>query len=157
MRPLSPTTQRVAARLEAAGLEAQLRRFESPVPTATAAAARLGCEVGAIANSLIFEADGLPLLVMASGAHRVDTKRVGRSLGKGHVRRASPAFVLAHTAQQVGGVAPIGHPIAIATVVDVELALHRTLWAGAGDEHTMFALTYEQLLNLTGGTPLEVA
>jgi prolyl-tRNA editing enzyme YbaK/EbsC (Cys-tRNA(Pro) deacylase) len=127
------------------------------VPTAAAAAEALGCAVGAIANSLVFDADGVPLLVLASGAHRVDTGKVAALIGAAKVRRASPEFVLAATGQEVGGVAPVGHPAPLRTVVDTDLADHPVLWAGGGDHFTMFSATYEALLALTDGIPTAVA
>jgi prolyl-tRNA editing enzyme YbaK/EbsC (Cys-tRNA(Pro) deacylase) len=148
---------RVVAALRAGGVDADVRRFEDPVPTAAAAAAVLGCEVGAIANSLVFEADGAPLLVLASGAHRVDTAKVAALIGAERVRRATPEFVLAATGQEVGGVAPVGHPAPLRTVVDVDLAAFPVLWAGGGDHHTMFSATYEELLDVTGGEAAAVA
>jgi prolyl-tRNA editing enzyme YbaK/EbsC (Cys-tRNA(Pro) deacylase) len=148
---------RVVAALRAGGVDADVRRFENPVPTAAAAAAVLGCEVGAIANSLVFEADGAPLLVLASGAHRVDTAKVAALIGAERVRRATPEFVLAATGQEVGGVAPVGHPARLRTVVDVDLAAFPVLWAGGGDHHTMFSATYEELLDVTGGEAAAVA
>jgi prolyl-tRNA editing enzyme YbaK/EbsC (Cys-tRNA(Pro) deacylase) len=147
----------VVAALAAGGIEAEVRRFEQPVPTAAAAAVVLDCEVGAIANSLVFEADGKPLLVLASGAHRVDTGKVAALVGVARVRRASPEFVLAATGQEVGGVAPVGHPAPLRTVVDVDLALHPVLWAGGGDHHTMFSTTYDELVGITGGEAAAVA
>jgi prolyl-tRNA editing enzyme YbaK/EbsC (Cys-tRNA(Pro) deacylase) len=148
---------RVVDALEAAGVEADVRRFDVPVPTAAAAAEALGCEVGAIANSLVFAADGEPLLVLASGAHRVDTGKLAALVGVRRVRRASPEFVLAATGQEVGGVAPVGHPAPLRTVVDVDLAAFPVLWAGGGDHHTMFSATYEELLRVTGGAAAAVA
>jgi prolyl-tRNA editing enzyme YbaK/EbsC (Cys-tRNA(Pro) deacylase) len=148
---------RVVAALEAAGVDADVRRFDVPVPTATAAAEALRCEVGAIANSLVFDADGTPLLVLASGAHRVDTAKVAALVGVQRVRRASPEFVFAATGQEVGGVAPVGHPAPLRTVVDVDLAAYPLLWAGGGDHHTMFAASYEDLLRVTGGEAAAVA
>jgi prolyl-tRNA editing enzyme YbaK/EbsC (Cys-tRNA(Pro) deacylase) len=148
---------RVVAALEVAGVEADVRRFDVPVPTAAAAAEALGCEVGAIANSLVFAADGEPLLVLASGAHRVDTGKVAALVGVEKVRRATPEFVLAATGQEVGGVAPVGHPAPLRTVVDVDLAAFPVLWAGGGDHHTMFSATYEDLLRVTGGVAAAVA
>jgi prolyl-tRNA editing enzyme YbaK/EbsC (Cys-tRNA(Pro) deacylase) len=148
---------RVVAALRAAGIEPDLRRFDEPVPTAAAAATALGCEIGAIANSLVFDADGAPLLVLASGAHRVDTAKVAALVGAERVRRATPEFVLAATGQEVGGVAPAGHPEPLHTVVDVDLAGHSLLWAGGGDHHTMIGLTYDELVRLTGGLPAAVA
>lgn len=148
---------RVVAALRAGGVEAEVRRFDDPVPTAAAAAEALGCDVGAIANSLVFDADGFPLLVLASGAHRVDTGKVAALIGAQRVRRASPDFVLAATGQEVGGVAPVGHPAPLRTVVDTDLATFPVLWAGGGDHHTMFSATYADLLRVTGGVPAPVA
>ena len=153
---MSPV-DRVVAALHAGGVAAEVRRFDEPVPTAVAAAAALGCEVGAIANSLVFNADGCPLLVLASGAHRVDTGKVAALLGVDRVRRATPDFVLAATGQEVGGVAPVGHPAPLRTVVDVDLAAFPLLWAGGGDHHTMFSASYDDLLRVTGGVPAAVA
>jgi prolyl-tRNA editing enzyme YbaK/EbsC (Cys-tRNA(Pro) deacylase) len=147
----------VVTALRAAGVEPEVRRFDEPVPTAAAAAAALGCAVGAIANSLVFDADGEPLLVLASGAHRVDTGTLAALVGAARVRRASPEFVLAATGQEVGGVAPVGHPAPLRTIVDTDLAGHERLWAGAGDHWTMFGATYAELLRATGGSPAAIA
>jgi prolyl-tRNA editing enzyme YbaK/EbsC (Cys-tRNA(Pro) deacylase) len=149
--------ERVVAALHAAGVEAEVRRLDVPVPTAAAAAGALGCDVGAIANSLVFDADGEPLLVLASGAHRVDTAKVAALVGATRVRRASPEFVTAATGQEVGGVAPTGHPAPLRTVVDVDLAAYPLLWAGGGDHHTMVSVSYADLLRLTGGAEAAVA
>ena len=154
---MSSPVELVVAALQAGGVAADVRRFEVPVPTAAAAAEALGCEVGAIANSLVFDADGVPLLVLASGAHRVDTAKVAALVGAGRVRRATAEFVLAATGQEVGGVAPVGHPRPLRTVVDVDLAAHPLLWAGGGDHHTMFGATYEDLLRVTAGEAAAVA
>jgi prolyl-tRNA editing enzyme YbaK/EbsC (Cys-tRNA(Pro) deacylase) len=148
---------RVLAALRAGDVDADVRRFDEPVPTAAAAAAALGCAVGAIANSLVFDADGAPLLVLASGAHRVDTAKVAALVGAERVRRATPEFVLAATGQEVGGVAPVGHPAPLRTVVDVDLAAFPVLWAGGGDHSTMFSATYEDLLRVTAGEAAAVA
>ena len=154
---MGSSSQGVEAALRAAGVRAELRTFDQPVPTAAAAALALGCEVGAIANSLVFELDGTPLLVLASGAHRVDTKKLARGLCVGKIRRATPDFVLEHTGQHVGGVAPVGHPRPVRTVVDTALVNYRVVWAGAGDERSMFPTDFPRLLALTGGTAAAVA
>jgi prolyl-tRNA editing enzyme YbaK/EbsC (Cys-tRNA(Pro) deacylase) len=130
--------------------------FEEPVPTAKAAAERLGCEVGAIANSLVFAADGEPLLVITSGAHRVDLARVAALLGAERVKRAGAEYVEAVTGQPVGGVAPVGHPKPIRTVVDLWLERYDTVWAGGGTRHSMFPTSFAELVRLTGGIPAEV-
>jgi prolyl-tRNA editing enzyme YbaK/EbsC (Cys-tRNA(Pro) deacylase) len=149
--------ERVVAALRDGGVHADVRRFDEPVPTAAAAAAALGCEVGAIANSLVFDADGAPLLVLASGAHRVDTGKVAALIGVTRVRRATADFVVAATGQEVGGVAPVGHPTPLRTVVDVDLAAFPVLWAGGGDHHTMFCASYADLLRITGGEAAAIA
>ncbi|MGY1631204.1 YbaK/EbsC family protein [Geodermatophilus sp. SYSU D01186] len=154
---MSSPVDRVVAALQAAGVEAEVRRLDVPVPTAAAAAEALGCAVGAIANSLVFDADGSPLLVLASGAHRVDTGKLAALVGAARVRRASGGFVTAATGQEVGGVAPTGHPAPLRTVVDVDLAAYPLLWAGGGNHHTMFSVTYAGLLRLTGGQEAAVA
>jgi prolyl-tRNA editing enzyme YbaK/EbsC (Cys-tRNA(Pro) deacylase) len=146
---------KVREQLTAAGFAGEVRVLPEPVPTAAAAAA-LPCEVGAIANSLTFEADGMALLVVASGAHRVHPGRLARRLGTGKIRRADPGFVLAHTGQEVGGVAPVGHPSPVPTVVDRALAAYPVVWAGGGDEHTMFSTSFDELVKITGGTPADV-
>lgn len=148
----SPAVAEVEAALCAAGVDVELRSFAEPVATAAAAAAALRCEVGAIANSLVFETAGQPLLVLASGAHRVDITRLAQRLGSGKIRRAAPGFVLEHTGQHVGGVAPVGHPRRVRTIVDPDLAAFPVVWAGAGDENTVFATSFGQLLALTDGT-----
>ncbi|MEU1466056.1 YbaK/EbsC family protein [Streptomyces sp. NPDC005727] len=131
----------------------------APAPTAAATAAQLGCAVGTIANSLVFSVDEEPLLVLTSGAHRVDTRLVARLLGvgRGRIRRADPAFVLAVTGQEVGGVAPVGHPRPVRTLVDAALEEYPHLWAGAGMPHTVFRTTFTELVKLTGGEAAVVA
>jgi prolyl-tRNA editing enzyme YbaK/EbsC (Cys-tRNA(Pro) deacylase) len=147
----------VTAALRAAGIDAEIRRFDDPVPTAAAAAAALGCPVGAIANSLVFEADGAPLLVLASGAHRVDTAKVAALVGTTVLKRADPDFVYRHTGQRIGGVAPVAHPAPLRTVVDVALADHPQVWAAGGIPHAVFPTTFAELLDLTGGQADAVA
>src|SRR5688500_8453834 len=120
---------RVVADLARHGVTGAVRELPDDVPPAAAAAAHLGCDVGAIANSLIFDADGQPLLVLTSGAHRVDTKRVAALVGAAKVRRADADFVYAATGQRVGGVAPVGHPEPVRTVVDTWLGKHDQVWA----------------------------
>ncbi|MCU1432611.1 MAG: YbaK/prolyl-tRNA synthetase like protein, partial [Actinotalea sp.] len=91
-----------------------------------------------------------------SGAARVDTALVAAQLDLPPLRRASAELVLEHTGQVVGGVAPVGHPRPIPTVVDVALREHAVVWAGAGDVRTMFPTTFTELVALTGGRPLQV-
>jgi len=148
----------VDAALEAAGLPGRVRILDEAAPTAAAAAALLGVEVGAIANSLVFAtAEDTPLLVLTSGAHRVDTARVAALVGTSGLARARPEFVLAATGQRIGGVAPVGHPAPLATVVDNALAAYPQVWAAGGVPHAVFPTTFDELVRLTGGTPADVA
>lgn len=151
--------ERVRAALRRSGATEEVVELPAEARTAAAAAEQVGCPVGAIANSLIFSVDGEPLLVVTSGAHRVDTRLVARLLGvaRSRIRRADPAFVLAATGQEVGGVAPVGHPRPLRTLVDTALEEHGQIWAGGGMPHTLFPTTFEQLLSLTGGEAAVVA
>ena len=126
------------------------------VHTAALAADALGCEVGAIANSLLFDADGSPVLILTSGAHRVDTARVAATVGVGSLKRASPEFVREHTGQVIGGVSPIGHPRPVPTYLDSWLRTHAVVWAAAGHPAAVFSTTYDELVSLTGAVEIEV-
>jgi prolyl-tRNA editing enzyme YbaK/EbsC (Cys-tRNA(Pro) deacylase) len=126
------------------------------VHTAALAAEALGCEVGAIANSLLFDADGSPVLILTSGAHRVDTAKVAAELGAGTLRRAAPEFVREHTGQVIGGVSPVAHPAPVPTYIDPWLRKHDEVWAAAGHPSAVFSTSYDELVRLTDATPLEV-
>ena len=152
--PVDVTTfAALLADLDVPGL---VRELPEPAPTAAAAAAQLGCEVGAIANSLVFSADGAPLLVMTSGAHRVDTAKVAALIGAAAVRRADAPSVRAWTGQAIGGVAPVGHPAPIPTLVDTWLEKYDVVWAAAGHPHAVFPTSFAELVRVTGGTPADV-
>jgi prolyl-tRNA editing enzyme YbaK/EbsC (Cys-tRNA(Pro) deacylase) len=160
---MHPNVTVVQETLESTGARAhgdvpsQVRMLPDAVATAAAAAAALDVEVGQIANSLIFDADGEPLLVLTSGAHRVDTAKVAALIGVGALRRATPDFVRAHTGQVIGGVAPFGHPKPLRTLVDTALAQYKEIWAAGGIPHAVFPITYPELVRVTAGAPTEVA
>ncbi|MGN9775615.1 YbaK/EbsC family protein [Micromonospora sp. H33] len=142
---------------DGSGTPSAVRLLPDAVHTAAAAAEALGVEVGQIANSLVFEADGVPLLVLTSGAHRVDTAGLAASIGVTRLRRATPEFVREHTGQVIGGVAPVGHPRPLRTLVDTALGTYDEIWAAGGVPRAVFPTTYPELLRVTGGTPAEVA
>ena len=142
--------------LKSLGVTGVVRELPEPAPTAAAAAAQLGCEIGAIANSLVFAADGGPLLVMTSGAHRVDTARVAALVGASMVARADARSVREWTGQAIGGVGPVAHPAPILTLVDTWLSRYDVVWAAAGHPHTVFPTSYGELLRITSGAPAEV-
>jgi prolyl-tRNA editing enzyme YbaK/EbsC (Cys-tRNA(Pro) deacylase) len=148
--------QHVADVLRTLGVPGQVRELPEPAPTAATAAGQLGCEVGAIANSLLFSADAQPLLILTSGAHRVDTAKVAAEVGVEKLGRADPDFVHASTGQRIGGVAPVGHPQPIRTIVDNALAQYDVVWAAAGHAHTVFPTSFTELVRITSGTPLDV-
>jgi prolyl-tRNA editing enzyme YbaK/EbsC (Cys-tRNA(Pro) deacylase) len=153
-----PNCAAVDAALERAGVPGRVRILDDAAPTAAAAAAQLGVEVGAIANSLIFAtAEDEPLLVMTGGAHRVDTTKVAALVGTAALKRADPDFVYRHTGQRIGGVAPVAHPAPLRTIVDIALADHPQVWAAGGIPHAVFPTTFAELLDLTHGQPAAVA
>ena len=153
-----PNVVAVREALEASGAHtAQVVVLDDAVHTAVAAAEALGVQVGQIANSLIFDAEGEPLLVLTSGAHRVDTAKVAAGLGIGKLRRATPEFVREHTGQVIGGVAPLGHPKPVRTLVDVALEKYDVIWAAGGVPRAVFPITYAELVRITDGAPTEVA
>ncbi|WP_243231449.1 YbaK/EbsC family protein [Microbacterium sp. CIAB417] len=147
----------VQQHLTEAGIVSQVRELPDSTRTAVDAAAALGCEVGAIASSLLFLADDEPVLVMTSGRHRVDTDILAAQLAAATIVMASAKQVRAITGQAIGGVAPVGHPAPIRTVIDTALAGYETIWAAGGTPHTVMPLTFEQLTVLTRGTPVRVA
>jgi prolyl-tRNA editing enzyme YbaK/EbsC (Cys-tRNA(Pro) deacylase) len=160
MTDLPRANARVAGALAAAGAHeaaAGVRRLDESTHTAAAAAAALGVPVGAIVKSLVFTADGEPLLVLASGDHLVDTDRIAAALGAAAVRRADPETVRSATGFAIGGVAPVGHPAPLRTVVDTHLATYPQLWAAAGTPDSIFPTHYDELLRVTGGVALDVA
>jgi prolyl-tRNA editing enzyme YbaK/EbsC (Cys-tRNA(Pro) deacylase) len=158
--PLHPRVAEVARLLADSGSTGAVRVLPGEVRTAAAAAAALAVPVGAIVNSLVFavgeDDDAQPLLVLTSGAHRVDETTVAGLLGVPRLRRATPDFVRDATGQAIGGVAPIGHPAPIGTLVDIELARYERVWAAAGHPSAVFPTTYEELLRITAGTAAEV-
>jgi prolyl-tRNA editing enzyme YbaK/EbsC (Cys-tRNA(Pro) deacylase) len=153
-----PNCVAVDAALEAGVARGRVRMLNEAAPTAAAAAAQLGIDVGAIANSLVFAtAEGEPVLIMTSGAHRVDLAKAAPLLGTTALRRASAELVREATGQPIGGVAPLAHPAPLRTLVDVTLAQYPQIWAAGGIPHAVFPTTYDELLRLTGGQPAEVA
>ena len=142
--------------LTTAGGTGRIVVLPDSVHTAALAAAALGCEVGAIANSLLFDAGGSPVLVLTSGRHRVDTGRVAAEQGLPTLTRATPEFVREHTGQVIGGVSPLAHPAPLPTYLDRSLRDHPEIWAAAGHPAAVFSTTYDELLALTGATEIEV-
>lgn len=126
------------------------------VHTAALAAEALGCEVGAIANSLLFDAAGSPVLILTSGAHRVDTAKTAERIGVASLERATPEFVREHTGQVIGGVSPIAHPKPVPTWLDSALEQYAVVWAAAGHPAAVFSTTFDELARMTGAPTVDV-
>lgn len=151
-----PSIASFRAALERAGGRGRIVVLPESVHTAALAAEALGCEVGAIANSLVFDADGSPVLILTSGAHRVDTGKVAAELGVERLGRADAEFVRRHTGHAIGGVSPIDHPAPVPTYVDPWLSRYDEIWAAAGHPSAVFNTTFDELVALTGATELDV-
>ncbi|MEU4543452.1 YbaK/EbsC family protein [Nonomuraea dietziae] len=153
---LHPNAVRVASALRELGATGEIVVLPESARTAAEAAAAVGVDVGAIVKSMLFDADGAPLLVLTSGAHNVDVNLIAHTVGAAKVRRAAPEFVRAATGQPIGGVGPVGHPAPIRTLVDSWLGKHEVIWAAGGHPHAVFPTTFDELLRITGGTVVEV-
>jgi prolyl-tRNA editing enzyme YbaK/EbsC (Cys-tRNA(Pro) deacylase) len=158
-----PGVQRVLAALAVHHVVPEVVTLPDAVRTAAAAASALGITPAEIANSLVFRATCAsggtsPVLVLTSGAHRVDLVKVADLVDDvAHLERADADFVRESTGFAIGGVAPVGHLQPVPTYVDVSLSRYRYVWAAAGHSHTVFRTTYEELLRVTAGRAIEVA
>jgi prolyl-tRNA editing enzyme YbaK/EbsC (Cys-tRNA(Pro) deacylase) len=154
----SPSVQRVRRALAEAGVASEIIELPGAARTAKSAAEFLGCDVGQIANSLVFraQASGAAILVMSSGARRVDLDALSGIVGE-PIGKADADFVREHTGFAIGGVAPVGHAGVLRKFVETSLAVWPEVWAAAGHPHTVFRLTYEELLRVTGGAPIQAA
>ena len=152
-----PAITRFRDELRRCGGTGEIVVLPESVHTAALAAEALGCEVGAIANSLVFDDHGTPVLILTSGAHRVDTAKVVATIGAGTLDRAKPDFVRTHTGQVIGGVSPLGHPFPVPTYIDSWLRRHPVVWAAAGHPAAVFSSTFDELVTMTGATEIEVA
>jgi len=158
-----PAVNRVRQALKGLQAQGEVVVLDDHVRTAAQAAEKLGVTVGQIANSLIFAVpdDSAPdnhraVLVLTSGAHRVDTDHVAAVLEVSRLERATPEFVRERTGFVIGGVAPVGHVHPVQTLVDVALATYDEVWAAAGHPRTVFPTRYDELLRITAGQPVEV-
>jgi prolyl-tRNA editing enzyme YbaK/EbsC (Cys-tRNA(Pro) deacylase) len=154
---LSSSAQKVQDSLHALGLSLSVVELPNSTRTAVEAAQAVGCQVGQIVKSLIFKGkrSERPILVIASGANRVDEKiiesRIGEPLGK-----ADADFVRQKTGFVIGGVPPVGHASPLATYIDADLLLYERVWAAAGTPHAVFQLDPADLARMTGGEIIQV-
>jgi prolyl-tRNA editing enzyme YbaK/EbsC (Cys-tRNA(Pro) deacylase) len=154
---LPANAERVQAALVEAGSSAVVIELPDSAGTALEAAQALGVELGQIAKSLVFLADESPVMVVASGADRVDLKRLSTHLGGAKIGRADADGVRAATGYPIGGVSPAGLEGRIRILVDRALQSFEVVWAAAGTPHAVFPTTFDELLSITGGEVAEVA
>jgi prolyl-tRNA editing enzyme YbaK/EbsC (Cys-tRNA(Pro) deacylase) len=154
---LHPAAQRVQSLLRELGSGAEVVQLEATARTSADAAAAIGCTVAQIAKSLVFRAaSGKPVLVIASGANRIDEKKVASALGE-KIGKADADFVRDRTGFAIGGVAPVGHAEAPQVFLDAALGTLDPVWAAAGHPHAVFRTSFDELKRLTGGAVIEVA
>lgn len=134
----------------------QVRRFPEATRTAGEAAAAIGCGLNRICKSLVFAADGVPVLVLMDGASRVDVERVREELGAGEVTRARADVVRETTGYAIGGVPPFGHRTRTRVLADRSLLGHDTVWAAAGTPYAVFPMEPEALIAHSGGSLVDV-
>jgi prolyl-tRNA editing enzyme YbaK/EbsC (Cys-tRNA(Pro) deacylase) len=155
--PLSPSAQRVQDALDRAGVATRIVEYAEPARTSAQAADVLGCTVGQIAKSLVFRAaSGRAVLVIASGANRVDEAKVAAHLGEA-VGKADAAFVREATGFAIGGIPPLGHAQPLAPLIDRDLLRFDVVYAAGGTPHAMFPVSPADLVRVSGGTPADVA
>ena len=142
---------------EPRGPDITVLELDQPTASAAQAASAIGCTVGQIAKSLVFaNAEGDPVLVIASGASRVDEAKVGQIL-KTTIHRADADFVKRATGFSIGGVPPVGHPSQLTVVLDQTLQDFEEIWAAGGTPTSVFRLTPSQLVSITNGSYSDVA
>jgi len=139
------------------GLELDIREYPAGTRTAADAARAIGCSVDQIVKSLVFIADKEPILVLTSGANRVDVVKVAKQTGTTDVRKADAEEVRAATGYAIGGTPPFGHPRRLAILVDPHLTTFEVLWAAAGTPRHVFPISADDLLRATGGMVADVA
>ena len=153
------SAERVRAALAARKMEDRITRFSDTTKTSADAAAAIGCTVAQIAKSMVFRAaDDRCVVVLTSGVNRVDERALASTIGM-KVGRADPDFVRAETGFAIGGVSPIGlvegaNPVFL---IDADLLVFDQIWAAAGDQNSVFGLTPDELIDLTGAKPAEIA
>ena len=154
---LSASAKRVQEALAALGMSLQVVELPDSTRTAVEAAQAVGCQVGQIVKSLVFKTkrSGRAIMVEASGANRVDERRIEALLGE-PLGKAEADFVRQHTGFAIGGIPPIGHIEELETFIDADLLQYTEIWAAAGTPHAVFRLTPDELVQMTGGRVTEV-
>ena len=154
---LSPSAQKVQEALSQSGVQLQVVELPASTRTSAEAAQAVGCQVGQIAKSLVFKTSDTqkPILVIASGANRVDEAKVGARLGEA-IGKADADFVRSRTGFVIGGVPPVGHTEALKTFIDEDLLNYQQIWAAAGTPNAVFPLTPTDLIQITQGEVIKI-
>jgi len=154
---LSPSAKKVQEALLASGLSLQVVELPGSTRTALEAAQAVGCQVGQIVKSLVFKSKRSlqPVLVLASGANRVDERKIETLIGE-PLGKADADFVRQQTGFVIGGVPPVGHPQQLLAFIDRDLLEHAELWAAAGTPHAVFRLRPQDLVSITGGKVVDI-
>jgi prolyl-tRNA editing enzyme YbaK/EbsC (Cys-tRNA(Pro) deacylase) len=154
---MHPNVDRVVAAARASGLDLEVQRFPEGTRTASDAARAVGCEVAQIVKSLVFVADGTPVVALVSGANRVDEGLLATAVGSAEVRKADGDEARAATGFPIGGVPPFGHASAVRVVVDRDLLDHERLWAAAGLPDAVFPVEPDELVRVSGAIVADLA
>ena len=154
---MHPAAERVAAALRSLGVKVAIVEFSQTTRTAPDAAAALGTTVGQIVKSLVFVADGRPVLALVAGVNRLDEGKLQALLGAARVDRADADTVRAVTGYAIGGVPPVGHAQAMDVFLDRDLLQYDTVYAAAGTPHAVFAIAPGRLRQITGATAADLA
>ncbi|MDQ7844649.1 MAG: YbaK/EbsC family protein [Armatimonadota bacterium] len=153
---MSSATERVLEALQARGLAAEITEFPQSTRTAAEAAAAVGTSVAQIVKSLVFLADGRPVLVLASGANRVDPVKLAAACGAHSARRADAETVRAVTGFAIGGVPPVGHATPLPVILDRDLLRYEVVYAAAGTPHAVFPIAPDRLREITGAAVADI-
>ena len=154
-KQMKQSVQRVAEALRAAGIDAEIKELSDSTRTAEEAAAAIGTSVPKIVKSLVFLADGDPILALVSGSNRLDTDRLGAALGR-TIARADAAAVRSATGYAIGGVPPLGHAAPLDVLIDRDLLQYDEVWAAAGTPHAVFPIRPEALVTATSGRVIDL-
>jgi prolyl-tRNA editing enzyme YbaK/EbsC (Cys-tRNA(Pro) deacylase) len=154
---MHPNVDRVVAAARASGLDLEVQRFPEGTRTASDAARAVGCEVAQIVKSLVFVADGAPVVALVSGANRVDEGLLATAVDSTEVRKADGDEARAATGFPIGGVPPFGHATAVRVVVDRDLLDHERLWAAAGLPDAVFPVAPDELVRVSGAVVADLA
>ena len=154
---LSSSAQKVQQALNAIGMQLEVVELPDSTRTSVEAAQAIGCQVGQIAKSIIFQAlaSQRPIMVIASGPNRVNEKVIETLIGEA-IGKADADFVRQRTGFVIGGVPPVGHIEQIETFIDTDLLQYPEIWAAAGTPHAVFRLTPADLLRMTSGRLVSV-